>query len=91
MSMQEDNNAIYILPEQYPITPFQPSQGDPRRRSYPRYYLTGTSSTGEQVQHSNSAIRLRAPNLAVPDNTGYPVFDGRPAPLFQQRYAHFSP
>lgn len=77
-----------MLPEQYPVTMSQPSQSDPRRRSYPRRYLTGTGPMNEQVQQPSNTLGLHAPNLAVPSNTRYPVFDGQSTSLFQQRYAH---
>jgi hypothetical protein len=86
--MQEDSGAIFILPEQYSVTPSQPSQGDPRRRSYPRNYLAGTSSTSEQVQYSSDTLGRNASNLGVPSNAGYHMFDGQSASLFQQQYAH---
>jgi hypothetical protein len=85
--MQEDSNAIYMLPGQYPVATSQPSRSDPRRRSYPRHYLTGTGPTNEQVQQPNNALGPHAPNLAVPSNAGYPMFDGQSTSLFQQRYA----
>ena len=65
----------------------RPSQSDPRRRSYPRHYLTGTGPN-EQMQQPNNTLGLHAPNLAVPSNAGYPVFDGQSTSLFQPRYAH---
>lgn len=74
-----------MLSEQYPV---MTSQTDPRRRSYPCYYLTGTRPTNEQVQQSSNALGLHAPNLAVPSNAGYPMFDGQSTSLFQQGYAH---
>jgi len=86
--MQEDSNAIYMLPEQYPVTTSQNSQSDPRRRSYPRHYLTGTGPTNEQVQQSSNALGLHGPNLAVSSNAGYPMFDGQSTSLFQQGYGH---
>jgi hypothetical protein len=87
-SIQEDSNAIYMLPEQYPVTSSQTNQRDPRRRSYPRHYLTGTRLTNEQVQQSSNPLGLHAPNLAVPGNSGYPMYDGQSTSLFQQRYVH---
>jgi hypothetical protein len=88
LSMQEDSNAIYMLPTQYPVTTSQTSQSGPRRRSYPRHYLTGTGPMNGQVQHSSNTLGLHDPNLAVPSSAGYPMFDGQPTSLFQQGYAH---
>src|SRR5258706_1021863 len=87
LSMQEDSDAIYMLPEQYPVTTSQTSHRE-QRRSYPRQYLSGTGPTNERVQQSSNDLGLHAPNLAVPSNAGYPMFDGQPTSLFQHRYAH---
>ena len=87
LSMQEDSNAIYVPPEQYPVATSQTSHNDPRRRSYPRRYLAGTGPTNERVQQSSNALGVHAPNLAVLSNAGYPMFDGQPTSLFQ-RYAN---
>ena len=86
--MQEGSNAIYMLPEQYPVATSQTSHSDPRRRSYPRQYLTGMGPANERVQQSSNTLGLHAPSLAVPSNAGYPMFDGQPTSEFQQRYTH---
>ena len=83
LSTQEGTDAIYMLPEQYPATPSQPSQGDLQRRSYPRHYPTGTGSMNEQSQQSSNTLGLR-----LASNAGYPMFDNQSAALYQQRYAH---
>ena len=88
LSMQEGSNAIYMLPEQYPVATSQTSHSDPRRRSYPRQYLTGMGPANERVQQSSNTLGLHAPSLAVPSNAGYPMFDGQPTSEFQQRYTH---
>jgi len=77
-----------MLPVQYPVVSSQSGQGDPRRRSYPRDYPTGTSSANEQVHRSSNTLGLHAPNLAVPNNAAYPMFDSQSASLFPQRYAY---
>ena len=87
LSMQEDSNAIYVPPEQYPVATSQTSHNDPRRRSYPRQYLTGTGPMNERLQQSSNTLGLHAPNPAVLSNAGYPMFDGHSTSQFQG-YAH---
>ena len=79
-----------MLPEQYPVTLSQPSQGDLQRRSYPQHYPTERNPMNEQAQQAQQAQQANNTldlHLAVPNSAGYPMFDGQSASLIQQRYA----